>query len=193
MTDPSFEIPSIDEVAEKLSKSLDSYLRRFVGDPDTAQDLLQETMIRISNSLPGFQGRSSLKNCAFKLATNTTIDHIRKGRTRSKTVELEEYEIPSSELDRVGERFVIDEMNSCVREEIDSLPEAYRAAIILHDLEGLTAAETAEISGCSLATAKIRIHRARARLEKVLQRDCIFYHDRDQVLRCDRKNTEDDE
>jgi len=57
----------------------------------------------------------------------------------------------------VDERLIIDEMNSCVREVIDSLPEDYRAAIVLHDLEGQSAKETAEVVGCSVATAKIRI------------------------------------
>jgi RNA polymerase sigma-70 factor (ECF subfamily) len=83
-------------------------------------------------------------------------------------------------------------MNACIREEIDSLPGDYRAAIVLHDLEGLTAAETAEIVGCSLATAKIRIHRARLRLQKALERDCTFYYDSDQILRCDRKGADPD-
>ena len=86
---------------------------------------------------------------------------------------------------------VIDEMNSCVREVIESLPEDYRAALVLHDLQGLTAAATAEACDCSLATAKIRIHRARARLRKALGEECEFYRDDDGVFRCDRKSPED--
>jgi RNA polymerase sigma-70 factor (ECF subfamily) len=87
----------------------------------------------------------------------------------------------------VDERLVIDEMNECVRQVIDSLPEDYRAALVLHDLEGHSAAETAEICGCSLPTAKIRIHRARFRLRGALQEKCDFYRDSESVLRCDRK------
>ncbi len=78
-------------------------------------------------------------------------------------------------------------MSSCVRQVIDSLPEDYRAALVLHDLEGLTAAEVARICACTVATAKIRVHRARARLQQALQRECDFYRDGDSVLRCDRK------
>ncbi len=87
----------------------------------------------------------------------------------------------------VDDRLVFDEMSECVREVIESLPEDYRAALILHDLEGLTGAETARVSGCSLATAKIRIHRARKRLKAALEKECSFYHDEESVLRCDRK------
>jgi RNA polymerase sigma-70 factor (ECF subfamily) len=95
-------------------------------------------------------------------------------------------DLSDSDVDVDGQ-LVIDEMTSCVRDVIDSLPEDYRAALVLHDLEGLTAAATAEVSGCSLATAKIRIHRARARLRKALKAECDFYRDEKDVFRCDRK------
>jgi RNA polymerase sigma-70 factor (ECF subfamily) len=74
-----------------------------------------------------------------------------------------------------------------VREVIDSLPEDYRTALVLHDLEGQTAAQVSEIVGCSVATAKIRIHRARRRLKQALDEECRFYRDGDNVFRCDRK------
>jgi len=82
---------------------------------------------------------------------------------------------------------VVDEMSTCVRGVIDSLPGDYRTALVLHDLEGLTAAQVADVAGCSLATAKIRIHRARRRLKDALEDECRFYRDEDDVFRCDRK------
>jgi RNA polymerase sigma-70 factor (ECF subfamily) len=132
------ENPSFEEVADKLSKPLERYLKRFVGDPDITEDLLQETLMRISKALPGFEGRSSIKNWAFTVATNTVIDHVRKTKSSSNIVEINDSVIPPDDHDTLGERLIIDEMNSCVRQEIDSLPEDYRAALILHDLEGLT-------------------------------------------------------
>jgi RNA polymerase sigma-70 factor (ECF subfamily) len=78
-------------------------------------------------------------------------------------------------------------MSSCVRDVIDGLPGNYRTALVLHDLEGLTAAQVAEVANCSLATAKIRIHRARRRLRDALEEECRFYRDDDDVFRCDRK------
>jgi RNA polymerase sigma-70 factor (ECF subfamily) len=87
----------------------------------------------------------------------------------------------------IDEQLVIDEMNECVRQVIGSLPEAYRAALILHDLEGFSAKQTAEICDCSVATTKIRLHRARLRLKDELKRQCEFYRDPDSVFRCDRK------
>jgi RNA polymerase sigma-70 factor, ECF subfamily len=78
-------------------------------------------------------------------------------------------------------------MNACVRGVIDSLPAEYRAALVLHDLEGLSAQQTAEICDCSIEAAKMRIHRARLRLQEALQGQCDFYRDPQNVFRCDRK------
>jgi RNA polymerase sigma-70 factor (ECF subfamily) len=82
----------------------------------------------------------------------------------------------------IDQRIVLDEMNVCIRRVIDSLPEDYRAALVLHDLEGLTAPQIAEICSCSLPIAKIRIHRARNRLREALQQQCEFYRDSDNIL-----------
>ncbi len=187
MSDDIIEHPSFEDVAETLSEPLRGYLVRMVGNRTTADDLLQETLLRIARGLPNFEGRSSVKTWAFTIATRTATDYFRRPETRAQIVDVDDApEIPASEVDVEG-RMVIDEMNSCVREVIDSLPEDYRAALVLHDLQGLTAAATAEASGCSLATAKIRIHRARARLRKALGAECDFYRDDEDVFRCERK------
>jgi RNA polymerase sigma-70 factor (ECF subfamily) len=78
-------------------------------------------------------------------------------------------------------------MNACIRQVIDSLPEAYREALLLHDLEEFTLEQAAEISECSVASVKIRIHRARLRLKEALEKQCSFYRAPDGVFRCDRK------
>jgi RNA polymerase sigma-70 factor (ECF subfamily) len=176
-----------EDVAQELSGPLRRYLERLVGNRATADDLVQETLVKIARALPGFEGRSSVKTWAFTIATRVATDHFRRPHSRAQMVEVDESApvlVSDSEIDQ---RLVIDEMNSCVREVIDSLPEDYRMALVLHDLEGQTAAQTAEIVGCSLATAKIRIHRARLRLKEALNEQCIFYRDEEDVFRCDRK------
>lgn len=178
---------SLPQGVVELSEPLLRYLARYVGDRTVAQDLLQETLIRIDRGLPGFEGRASLKTWAFTIATRVAADYVRQPENRIRVVEVDETTEVSDADRQADDRLVIDEMNSCVRQVIDSLPEDYRSAIVLHDLEGLSAAETAEVGGCSVATAKIRIHRARLRLKQALERQCVFYRDDDNVLRCDRK------
>lgn len=185
--DASPETPPLEQVAHELSGPLLRYLARYAGDRSLAEDLLQETLIRIDRGLPGFAGRASLKTWAFSIATRVAADHFRAASNRARIVDVDE----SSELPDDGrgadQSLVVDEMNACVRRVIDSLPEDYRAALVLHDLESQTAAQVAEICGCSLATAKIRLHRARLRLREALRQQCDFYRDADNVLRCDRK------
>jgi RNA polymerase sigma-70 factor, ECF subfamily len=187
MEQDSGQSPPFGQVAEELSGPLRRYLGRYVGDQDLAEDLLQETLIRISRGLPSFAGRAELKTWAFSIATRVAADHFRKPANRVSIVDVAESTEPHDSKRSVEQRLVIDEMNACVREVIDSLPEDYRAALVLHDLEGLTAAQTAEISGCELPTAKIRIHRARRRLAEALQQECEFYRDGESVLRCEPK------
>ena len=185
--EPPSQTPSPAQVAKELSEPLLRFLGRYAGNPAIADDLLQETLIRITNGLPGFAGGASLKTWAFSIATRVAADHFRQPDHRVHIVDVEEApELLDPDL-TVDERLVIDEMNACVRQVIASLPEDYRAALVLHDLEGLSAAQTAEVCRCSVPTAKIRIHRARLRLRKALQQECDFYHDANDVLRCDRK------
>ncbi|MGE5178603.1 MAG: RNA polymerase sigma factor [Bacteroidota bacterium] len=181
---------SPEQVAQELSGPLHRYLQRYSGSDTVADDLLQETLIRIVRGLPAFEGRASLKTWAFSIATRVAADHFRKPANRAHIVEIDECaEFPDAESG-VDEQLVAGEMNACIRQVVESLPEDYRAALVLHDWEGLTAAQIAEVCGCSVATAKIRIHRARLRLKDALERECDFYHDSGSVLRCDRKSDE---
>ena len=82
-------------------------------------------------------------------------------------------------------------MSECIREFVDNLPADYRTIIILNELEGFTNKEIADILQTSVDTAKIRLHRARARLKKMLEEGCDFYHDDRSELACDRKQSED--
>jgi RNA polymerase sigma-70 factor (ECF subfamily) len=178
---------AFEELSRELREPLLRYLRRYVGDPGDAEDLLQETLVRIDRGLPEFAGRSSFKTWAFSIATRVAADHLRKPLRRLQIVDVDEEELPPDAEREIDERLVVDEMNACVRQVIDSLPQDYRAALVLHDLEGLSAQQVGEVCGCSLATAKIRIHRARRRLRDALQQECSFYRDDQNVFRCEPK------
>jgi RNA polymerase sigma-70 factor, ECF subfamily len=79
------------------------------------------------------------------------------------------------------------EMNDCIRNIIYILPLNYRTIIMLGEREGFTNNEIAEILGVSLDTVKIRLHRAKARLKKELEKHCTLYLDDRNELACDRK------
>ena len=178
---------TFEKVERELSDPLRRYLERLTGDRSTAEDLLQETLVKVARGLPGFEGRSSVKTWAFAIGTRVATDHYRRPASKAQIVDFDEAAEPEAPDPAIGDRLVIDEMSACVRGVIDGLPGDYRTALVLHDLEGLTAAQVAEVAGCSLANAKIRIHRARRRLKDALEDECNFYRDDENVFRCDRK------
>lgn len=185
MTDLSGDL-SFEDVAKELSSPLARYLQRMVGDHALAEDLLQEALLRIARGLPNFDGRSSVKTWAFTIATRTAMDHFRKAGGAARHVDEDEVpDLPDS-APTPEQRLALDQMNACVREVVAALPDDYRAAILLHDFGGLSARETAAACSCSEANAKVRIHRARAKLKEALRNECTFYHDEDNVLRCHR-------
>lgn len=178
--------PPFTQLARDLRAPLLRYLARQVGNAAVAEDLCQETLLKIERGLPAFAGRADIKTWAFSIAGNVVRDYLRQGAQRMKLVDIDEAAELADGETAVDEQLVIDEMNSCVREVIDSLPPDYRTALILHDLEDMSVEQTAAICACSLATAKIRIHRARQRLKAALARACDFHRDSDSVLRCSR-------
>jgi RNA polymerase sigma-70 factor (ECF subfamily) len=179
MTTDEKPLPSFEQLAAELSGPLFGYLRKMLGNGADADDLLQETLMRIARSLPTLEKSAAVKSWAFRIASNLAIDHIRRNK-RASLVEFTEEHDPD---DQEEDRLVLDEMNSCVREVIDGLPPDYRAAIVLFNLEGKSVSETAEILGTSIGAAKVRIHRAKKRLKEALNRECVYYTTPDAHLR----------
>ncbi len=175
------------------------YLTHLVGEFE-AEDLTQEVFIKILRNLNNFRGESQLSTWIYKIATNVAMDAMRspvrlqkiqfidfpdiKSSTETH-LELPENS-PSAEL-----RLIRKQMNACIRGYIDGLPENYRTVLVLSDLEGLNVSDTAAVLGISLHTAKIRLHRARAKLKKELETHCNFYRDEQNELACDLKTAMD--
>ena len=171
------------------------YLLRLTRDLALAEELTQETFLRVSRSLPNFRGDSRLTTWLYRIATHVYLDHRRKEAVRS----ADPRELPpdlvaapapgssSSAGPRLPDRLFEDsEMGRCIREFVDRLPPEYRTVIVLHDLQGLTNPEIAEVLDCSLDTVKIRVHRARQQLRALLSENCELDYG-DGVARCDRK------
>ena len=182
-------LSSFEETARELAEPLLHYLERYVGDRAIAEDLRQETLLRVARGLASFEGRSAVRTGVFSIATRVAAEYFRDPARRAQIVDIDEIAEPADPGQTVDERVVVGEMTACIREVIDSLPEIYRAPLILHDLENLTAAQAAEICECSVSAVKIRIHRARTRLREALRKQCDFYRGDDGEFRCDRKTT----
>jgi RNA polymerase sigma-70 factor (ECF subfamily) len=196
MKKDEFDFESVyDEFHAKIGR----YLERMVGKSE-AEDLTQEVFMKVNKGLKGFEGKSSLSTWIYRLATNAALDrlHSRPFRENKQKISLsnmddepetEDKDICTQEKELSAEREAIRaEMNECIREFVDKLPESYRTVIILSELKDLKNQEIAEILDISLDAVKIRLHRARERLKKEFEAGCTFYRNEDNELACDRKN-----
>lgn len=190
--------PDFHEIHREFRPRVLRYLARMVGEVE-AEDLTQEVFAKVAHALRAFRGESSLSTWIYRIATNTALDAMKKPLFRQIAgggkVPLEEI-AGTGEGDLAcadggnpppDERVIRGEMNACIREVIETLPANYRTCIILSELEDLSDAEIAEVLGLSLQAAKIRLHRARARLRERLDASCVFYRDERNEMACDRR------
>ena len=186
------------QVYDEYHAKIFRYLARIVGQSE-AEDLTQEVFVKVGQALETFRGESQLSTWIYRIATNAALDRLRQPSVRhggEKLLPVESIaEIKADQDIRTGELkpsteqgLIRTEMNGCIREIIQALPEQYRSVIVLSELEDLKDNEIAEILGLTLQTAKVRLHRARARLRKELSAACVFYRDERNELACDRKN-----
>ena len=190
---------------EKVHKTFEPkirrYLERLAGEAD-ADDLTQETFVKVSGSLGRFRGDSSLSTWIYRIATRTAIDSFRKkerqpgilepGKDASSIAEEKaDQDLWTGETKSVDGQIIRAEMNACIRGVVSTLPDAYRAVIVLSELEGFDNQEIAAVLGIGLETVKIRLHRGRAKLRDALARQCILYRDERNEFACDRKGNAD--
>jgi RNA polymerase sigma-70 factor (ECF subfamily) len=171
------------------------YLARLIGF-DEAEDAAQEVFAKVSRALPEFRNESQLSTWIYRIATNTATDRVRSPEyrlsARSSSLEPSCEPEPAMAATPTGacsvERQTIrDEMSGCVQGVLAELPEDYRAVLVLSEMDELKDREIAEILGITLEAAKIRLHRARARLRQSLEKKCSFSRDTENTLVCDIK------
>ena len=186
------------------------FVFRFVQDVALADELTQDVFLRAFEAWGGFRGDAPERIWLLRIARNVCLDYLRSPRARTaRTGSLEqaseEGREPCSEGAVIAGReppLGVEEvarqaqMSDCVQQFVLSLPETLRTPLILHDMEGLTNVEIAEVLGCSLEAAKMRLHRARAGLRRMMEERCDLFHDERNVLSClplapDRPGAED--
>lgn len=166
------------------------YLARLVGERE-AEDLTQAVMLKVHQGLARFRGDASVATWIYRIATNAALDALRR-KTSPPLAEIElesdEADLPAGAQTASAETTAVrEEMNACIDEFIERLPENYRTVMALSELEGFKNEEIAVILGISLDAVKIRLHRARERLRRDFEAGCSFYRGEDNELACDRK------
>ena len=172
------------------------FLTRLVGQNE-AEDLTQEVFVRVSRGLSDFRGDAKISTWIYRIATNVATDRLRsrsfKESQRDQANSTGEGSIqdvdalPEEKRPSLERQLVRQEMSSCVHDYINTLPDSYRAVVLLSEIEGLTNQEIADVLGLTLETVKIRLHRGRAKLKEKLETGCRFDRDEEDILVCDPK------
>jgi RNA polymerase sigma-70 factor (ECF subfamily) len=163
------------------------HILAMIRDLAEAEELTQETYVRALQRSAQLRDPHAALAWLYRIATTVTLDRLR--RRRPVVVALEDE--AAAAVDSLRQPSLLEsalersEMSECVQGYLAGLPDDYRVAILLHDAHGLRNPEIAELLGCSLATVKIRVHRARARLRTTLATACSFELDERGVLVCD--------
>lgn len=175
----------IREVWEEHAGPLGRFIARRVKNPHDAEDIVQEVFLKTHAALAGERRPERLKPWLYRVAENAIADHHR-GRARAALPLATDQDEPAEEAAETEN--INGEVISCLRPMIEELPEGYRRALVLADLEGKKGREVAEELGLSVPGSKSRVQRARRKLKATLLSCCRLELDRvGNVLDYERK------
>lgn len=165
-----WQAPSWEQIVQDNSARVYRLAYRLTGNRHDAEDLTQETFVRVFRSLHTFQP-GTFEGWLHRITTNLFLDQVRRRqRIRMDTIGDESDRIESTDrLATPEQAFEHGHLDRDVQRALDELPPEYRAAVVLCDIEGLSYEEIAVTLGIKLGTVRSRIHRARARLRVALE------------------------
>jgi len=162
---------STEQIWQAYHSHLLSFIRRRVNDAALAEDILQDVFVKIHCRLETLQEADRVQSWLYQIARRTVIDHYRTHKTAEPLPE----DLPR-ELDAGNEAWR--ELEKCVRPMIELLPESYREAVLLSEIQGLPLKEVADRLALSLPGAKSRVQRGRTKLKEIFLECCQFEFDR---------------
>src|SRR2546429_2430582 len=177
MADPA----TFADQAMEYMPSLYTAALRMTRNPADAEDLVQETYLKAYRGFGGFQEGTNLKAWLYRILTNTYINSYRAKKRRPEQSDIDDVEdlylyrrLGGLEAARAGqsaEEEVLDHFTDVeVKEALESLPEQFRMAVLLADVDGFAYKEIAEILDIPIGTVMSRLHRGRKALEERLRR-----------------------
>jgi len=170
--------PAADRPTEQMWREMVAQLRMFVrrriADPNRADDVVAEILLRVHQNIGSLEDRERLPNWVFRIARNAIIDEYRRaGRSREQLVASlgdDVAEAPTEEDDPGA----LSELAGCLRPLLAGLPVEQRRAVEMIDLDGVSQADAAESAGISLSGMKSRVQRGRTRLGELLGQCCAL-------------------
>jgi len=165
------------ELVDRYDQRLINFVYRMVGDRHRAQDLVQETFVRVYRHLHRFDQSKKFSTWIYTIAGNLAKNELRN-RSRNPLVLFQtmkkNWEADHRPLEWEDRRYKPDDLyrkrylQETVEEAVRQLPEHHRIVFVLRELEGKTYEEIAQITGCNLGTVKSRLNRARNNFARII-------------------------
>ena len=160
---------SVDKALALLQNTVYSFSMKVCGHPEDAEDIMQEVLLKSIPHLPKFESPRALAVWLYKVARNHCISNRRGGKNSvAKNISLDELMPDNRELSELLSRTpgpeavaLKHESAEHLRQAIAAIPSAYRMILVLHDMEELSTAEVAQVTGLREGTVRVRLHRAR--------------------------------
>ena len=170
---------SVDQALALLQNTVYSFSMKVCGHPEDAEDTMQDVLLKVLPYLPKFENPRALSVWLYKVARNRCLMN-RRGQKNStnRHVSLDELLPSQLELRELIENkepnpemnVLRGESDQRLREAVLKVPPQYRFVLVLHDMEGLSTAEVARVTGLREGTVRVRLHRARLLVRQHLAR-----------------------
>lgn len=157
----SGDVGAFEELYHRYQPYVYNVVHGIVQNPEDARDVTQEVFLHVYDALSSFRGGSAFSTWLYRVAVNTAITHVRKER-RHAQVPLDSLRELRADLEAEPE-YQADraETREKVQHMLAQLPEQHRAVLVLRYFQDLSLEEIAQAMNCSVAAAKVRLHRAR--------------------------------
>lgn len=167
------------QLVDKYKARIYYIAHRMMSNHSDADDVAQETFIRAYRGLKKFKGHSGFYTWIYRILVNCCMDALRKRKRGGMDFQLNEAMDSEAPAPGGGAAWKptdalhgaeLNELRSAVAEALKSLPPKHRMALMLHELEGMAHQDIAQIMGCSVGTARSRLHYARMKMQQKLRR-----------------------
>lgn len=173
------DLKALEELLRREQKNIYTAFTYLDKKRENVPDLTQEALMRVAKNIHTLKNPKTFKSWLNQIVTNLFYDDLRKASKRPEIISIDETEpdgmtnpiknqIPDKKC-KPPEKCMSSELERIIKAEIQNLPEPFRIAIILRELQGLSYEEIAEATNSSIGTVKSRIARARGKLQEELK------------------------
>jgi len=162
------DLEAFEELFRRHRRLVYGLCLRMTQDVAEAEDVTQEVFVLLFRKIGGFRGEANFTTWLHRLTVNQVLMRFRKNKSRREDALEDEHLQPHESVRPTSPKAsqLIDRIT--LESAIAKLPPGYRAAFILHDIEGYEHEEVARILGCAVGTSKSQLHKARTKLRKLL-------------------------